>query len=1289
MDNAQVTGTNTSLESQDTNRQRKKRNRSLLILPLAVALITFFVCVCSWMATIGLLPHRVSESGQSRLAADYRRWEGYSSLALDVQGLATAAAQGAQPWWPTPVSGSVSQPTETAEPTAVSPPSGTPIVRSPTVTPSQTPTPTRMPTRLPRTVTPSITPTATISPTPTATLSPAPPSAELSLRLVDAPDPVTVGINVTYTLTITNNGPDTSTGVSLTSTLSPGVALVSVTSTQGSCAGAGTSVTCSLGSINSGSSVTVTIVVRPTAAGVINCVASVSASTPDPNSGNNAASASTTVNVGNSPPVAANDAASTPEDTAIVIDVVANDTDVDGNLDPTTVTVTITPSQGTIAGINPATGEITYQPDPDFNGTDSFTYRVCDTGGLCDTATVTVTVTPVNDAPVANDDAATTNEDTSVPIAVLANDTDVDGNLDPTTLSVIAWPTDGSLVLNPVTHVITYFPNADFNGGDSFTYQVCDLVGACDVAVVTLTVTAIDDAPVANDDSTTTPEDTAVTVDVVANDTDVDGNLDPTSVSVVAGPSNGAITSINPATGEITYQPNLNFNGSDSFTYQVCDTTALCDTAVVDVTVGVVNDAPVANDYTATTNEDTAVTVDVVANDTDVDGNLDPTSVSIVAGPSNGAITSINPATGEITYQPNLNFNGSDSFTYQVCDTGGLCDTATVTVTVTPVNDAPVANNDAATTNEDTAVTVDVVANDTDVDGNLDPTSVSIVAGPSNGAITSINPATGEVTYQPNLNFNGSDSFTYQVCDTGGLCDTATVTVTVTPVNDAPVANDDTATTAEDNAVTVNVLANDTDIEGNINPASVTVVAGPSNGAITSINPATGEITYQPNLNFNGSDSFTYQVCDTGGLCDTATVTVTVTPVNDAPVANDDTAVVVQDTLTDIDVVANDTDIDGNLNSASVTIVAGPSNGTISAILPTGVVQYNPNAGYAGNDSFTYQVCDTGGLCDTAVVSIIVTLVGEPDIGPPDGPYLNMFCGEQYVISLGGNTIVTHPGYDLVYYEYFNGIEVVMNSIIVEVGTSAFGPWHQVFYWGDGILDANTNIGAAGYGSSGEPDTQSIPSTHPPLYGYAPLITGVAIDVDAVAPAGTYSWVRLTVPTTNCSDSEVDALQPLHMPVANDDTATTLHDTPVIIDVLANDTDADSDIEPNTVTVTSGPANGSTSVNPATGAITYTPSPGYTGPDTFTYQVCDMGMSCDTATVSITVTIVSLPAPKVLYTRNEGSAIAAGEDLPGAPLNLAVARSRFWPDWLHKASYPLGALADAGQCKPLSAGLRS
>ncbi|GIX48062.1 MAG: hypothetical protein KatS3mg131_2273 [Candidatus Tectimicrobiota bacterium] len=280
---------------------------------------------------------------------------------------------------------------------------------------------------------------------------------------------------------------------------------------------------------------------------------------------------------------------------------------------------------------------------------------------------------------------------------------------------------------------------------------------------------------------------------------------------------------------------------------------------------------PVALDDTATTPEDTPVTVAVLANDGDPNG--DPLSVTSVTAPANGT-AAINPD-GTVTYTPNADFHGTDSFTYTISDPGGLTATATVSLTVTPVNDPPLAQDDTATTAEDTPVTIAVLANDSDVDG--DALSVASVSAPANGTATAN--ADGTLTYTPNPNFNGTDIFTYTISDPGGLTATATVSLTVTPVNDPPLAQDDSATTAEDTPVTIAVLANDSDVDGDA--LSVASVSAPANGTATA--NADSTVTYTPNLNFHGTDSFTYTISDGQGGTATATVSVTVTPVNDAP----------------------------------------------------------------------------------------------------------------------------------------------------------------------------------------------------------------------------------------------------------------------------------------------------------------------------------------------------------------------------------------------------------------------
>ena len=239
------------------------------------------------------------------------------------------------------------------------------------------------------------------------------------------------------------------------------------------------------------------------------------------------------------------------------------------------------------------------------------------------------------------------------------------------------------------------------------------------------------------------------------------------------------------------------------------------------------NDAPTAvDDNNQTTAEDTAVTIDVLDNDTDVEGDM--LSVTQVAGQDIAVGETVTVTNGRValnddgtlTFTPNANYNGPATFDYTVSD-GNLTDTGTVSITVTPVNDAPVATDDTATTDEDTPITIDVLDNDTDVDN--DDLTITQVAGQdiaidetvevTNGQVT-LN-ANGTLTFTPDANYNGPASFGYTVSD-GDLSDTGTVTVTVTPVNDAPVAVDDTETTAEDTPIDIDVVANDTDVEGDM-----------------------------------------------------------------------------------------------------------------------------------------------------------------------------------------------------------------------------------------------------------------------------------------------------------------------------------------------------------------------------------------------------------------------------------------------------------------------------------------
>jgi hypothetical protein len=289
-------------------------------------------------------------------------------------------------------------------------------------------------------------------------------------------------------------------------------------------------------------------------------------------------------------------------------------------------------------------------------------------------------------APTAVDDAYATDEDTPLAVAipgVLGNDTAGTGP-GPLTASLNSDVSAGSLALVS-DGSFSYTPNADFSGIDSFTYVANDGGPNSNVATVRITVNAVNDPPVANDDSATTPLDTPVTIDVVANDTDPDGNLDPTSVTVQSGPSSGI--AVPNGDGTITYTPALGISGPDSFVYQVCDTGLLCDTATVNVTVEATppaNIPPFANDDFAETTRNTLVTFSVTANDVDADDSIDVTTVVITTGASTqrgGSV--VQNGDGTVTFTPKRGFRGTDTFQYTVNDdTGATSNKATVRVNV-------------------------------------------------------------------------------------------------------------------------------------------------------------------------------------------------------------------------------------------------------------------------------------------------------------------------------------------------------------------------------------------------------------------------------------------------------------------------------------------------------------------------------------------------------------------------------------------------------------------------------
>ena len=985
-------------------------------------------------------------------------------------------------------------------------------------------------------------------------------SADLAVTKTIAPTATPlVGSSITYTVTIRNNGPSTATNVAVTDNVPAGLTSVIATPSGATTYNGGTGVW-TVGTLTNGATATLTIQATVSARGTVVNTATITASDQaDPNSANNTASVSYTTL--NTPPVAVNDSYSTAEDVALNVaapGVKVNDSDVDG--DPLTAILVTGPIHGTLT-LN-SNGSFVYTPNANYNGPDSFTYKVND--GIADSnvATVNLTVTPVNDPPVAVDDAYITAEDTPITVAapgVLINDTDIDSPV--ITAILVGSPSNGSVTLN-ANGSFTYTPNANFNGTDTFTYKANDGALDSNVATVTITITPVNDPPIAVNDSYTTLENIPLTIGapgVLSNDTDVDG--DPLTVTLVGGPANGTVT-LNP-NGSFTYTPNLNYNGTDTFTYKANDGSLDSNVATVTISITPVNQPPVAVNDAYTTPEDTALSIaapGVLANDSDPEGNSG-LFVILVGAPTHGTVT-LNP-NGSFTYTPNANFNGVDTFTYKANDGALDSNVATVTITVTPVNDPPVAVNDAYTTAEDTPLTIaapGVLSNDTDIDS---PVITAILAGPpSNGTVT-LNP-NGSFIYTPNANFNGTDTFTYRANDGALNSNVATVTITITPVNDPPVAVNDAYATPRNTPLTIvapGVLANDTDVDSPV--LTVTLVGSPTNGTVT-LNP-NGSFTYTPNANYVGTDTFTYKANDGSLDSNSATVTITITAVNSPPVAVNDAYTTPKNTPLTIaapGVLVNDSDVDGNPITA--IIVGATSNGTVT-LNANGSFSYTPNANYTGTDTFTYKANDGSLDSNIATVTITITAVNSPPFAVNDA----------YTTAEDTPLTIAAPG-------------VLVNDNDPD---------------GDPMTVAL--VGAPTNGTVTLNPNGSFLYTPNANYNGIDTFTYRANDGTANSNVAT-----VTITITPVNDP----------PIAIDDSYATAQDTPLFVaapGVMTNDSDPDGD--PITVTTSTTPAHGTVAVNPD-GSFTYTPTAGYSGTDTFTYTITDGRGGLATAVVHLNVT---------------------------------------------------------------------
>ena len=857
-------------------------------------------------------------------------------------------------------------------------------------------------------------------------------------------------------------------------------------------------------------------------------------------------------------------AITTNEDTSGTVTL--NATDIDGDTINWSVGLAAANGVATVSGTG-LSQVVSYAPNADFNGTDSFVVSVTD-DFLTDTITVNVTVNAVNDAPTITSTAVTTaTEDEAYSYAATA--TDIDGD----TLTWSLTQSPEGMTIDANSGVISWTPANGVTSAD-VTVQVAD-AEANATQSFTVTVSGVNDAPTITETTAaiTTDEDTSGTITL--NATDIDG--DTITWSVGSAAANGVATVSGTGLSQVvSYAPNADFNGTDSFVVRITDD-SLTDTITVNVTVNAANDAPAITETTAaiTTDEDTSGTVTL--NATDIDGDTIKWSVGLAA--TNGVATVSGAGLSQVvSYAPNANFNGSDSFIVSITD-GSLTDTITVDVTVNAANDAPVITSTAITSaTEGEVYTYTATATDAENDTLI----WSLTTAPSGMNIDS---ATGVITWTPG---NGaiSENVVVEVTDSVATT-TQSFTITIGAVNDAPVITEGaTAALSTDEDTAGTVTLNATDADSAILNWSVSSPA--SNGSATVTGSGLSKtVSYTPNANFNGTDSFVVTVSD-GSASDTITVNVSVAPIADAPVITEgETSAQSTDEDTAKTFALNATDVDGSTITWIIGSAATNGTASVSGNGASNTVNYTPNTNFNGTDSFVVQVSD-GALTDTITVTMTVNAV--------------------------------------------NDMPVITSTAIT---TATEG---QVYSYVPAATDVDGDTLTWSLGASA-PATMSVNPTTGEL-SWTPSNGDTSATIQLFASDGTLrAEQNFTIAVTAVNDAPV-ITEGENVSVTMSEDA-----TPQAFSLVLNATDADNAAAELTWTIASVAANGSATVS-GTGTskvVNYTPSADYNGADSFIVNVTD-GTDSDTITVNVTVDAAN-DAPAITETT---AAIVTDEDVSGS-----------------------------------------
>ena len=833
-------------------------------------------------------------------------------------------------------------------------------------------------------------------------------------------------------------------------------------------------------------------------------------------------------------------------------------------------------------------GSVTLTIDPlenKFGNSITITVSVSD-GGLTSQKSFDVTVNPINDVPVANDDSGiTVDEDGSVQIDVLANDNDIE--LAGLVINSVGTAAKGTVAIAGDGKSVTYTANTNANGADSFTYTVTDGDDTSNTATVSLTITETNDPPTAVNDAVTITEDDNPLIDVIANDLDDDlATTDDEALTIidVSTPSHG---SAEIEGNKIRFTPPENWSGISTFTYTIKDRQNEQSTATVEVTVETYNDEPTISGVQPTyeINED-QTGFEIVLQISDVETPLENLMFQAssdnpdVLSNSNIVISGLGDDNADVTIgiTPNANKYGDITLTFKASD-GFAVTTETAQLIVHSVNDAPEAGDDELHYTEDSALLIDMdelISNDTDIDGDslyFD----GIDTYPSTGTLVETDSENNIWTFTPGADDTGNVTFTYIVNDSSAT-DTGTVTLYASSVNDKPtiVLDDDNnvySCNEDENSLPLYFTIDDVETS----PDYLILAVGSSNETIVSsdhIAVTHGEegvcnLVISPNGDQNGTITITITVSD-GSRLTTVSFEFDVIAVQDAPVAVNDSYSVMERSEITFDPTINDRDADGE--AINIDTYSMPEHGSLT--VEGNLFTYAPTAGYTGSDSFTYDISDGH---ETAQATVSIT-VNDFSSVPRIEPIANQYIYEDNSTGALEFSVTDEDIGDTLTVSAVSDNTSLVPNLAENIVISDLG---------DG--DYTINI---------------IPAAN--MNGKV----GITLTVEDLAENKDSTKFYVYVFPVNDG------------PVAGDDTIVTDEDiTSGVIDMLANDIDAETDTEGLTVLSVSSPAHGRVTQDESFN-YHYVPDHDYHGTDSFTYVMTD-GESTSTATVYVTINSVN------------------------------------------------------------------